>query len=129
MSWLTTLRAEVARTSQARVALRLGVSEGTVSQVLSGTYKASTQRIERRVRGVLLGEVVECPVAFEMPLQVCQAIQDRPADKRFGNPVHARAWLCCKGRGEFTNAGPCPHAAGQAAATNDHTNDQEASSS
>lgn len=123
MNWLNTLRAEVARTSQARVAQRLGLSEGTVSQVLSGTYKASSQRIERRVRGALMGETVECPVALEMPLHVCQGIQDRPAG-RFGNPVHARAWLCCKGRGEFSSAGPCPHAASQAGTT---TNEQEAS--
>ena len=113
-SWLLALRAEVARTTQARVAERLGLSEGTVSQVLSGQYKAATQRIERRVRGALMGETVDCPVALEMPMHVCQGIQDR-AGGRFGNPVHARAWLCCKGRGEFSGVGPCQHATGQPA--------------
>lgn len=131
MSWLDTLRAEVARTSATRVAQRLGVSDGTVSQVLSGKYLANTQRIERRVRGVLLGETVECPVALEMPLHVCQGIQDRPQG-RFGNPVHARAWLCCKGRGEFADRGPCLHACAPAPAPtkNPHqplTGEEEAS--
>lgn len=118
-AWLHALRAEVARTSQARVAQRLGLSEGTVSQVVGGKYAANTRRIERRVRGALLGEMVECPVALEMPLQVCQGIQDRPKGSSFGNPVHGRAWLCCRGLGEWSNHGPCPHyCGGQANTTN-----------
>ena len=113
--WLSALRAEAARTSQARAAQRIGVSPGTVSQVLSGAYKADPQRIARRVRGAILGETVECPVALEMPLQKCQEIQDRKAGAG-GNPIYARAWLCCKGQGEFAAAGPCPHACSSAAA-------------
>jgi hypothetical protein len=107
--WLPALRAEVDRTSGARTALRLGISEATVSQVLSGKYLADPQRIARRVRGALMGETVECPVALEMPLHKCQEIQDRKAGS-FGNPVYARAQLCCKGRGEFSESGPCRHA-------------------
>jgi predicted transcriptional regulator len=113
-NWLAALRAEVARTSGARTALRLGISEATVSQVLSGKYAADTQRIARRVRGALLGETVECPVALEMPMHKCQEIQDRKAGS-FGNPVYARAQLCCRGRGEFADKGVCRHACGPAA--------------
>lgn len=108
-NWLPALRAEVERTSQTRTALRLGVSEATISQVLSGKYAANPQRIARRVRGALLGEVVDCPVALEMPLHKCQEIQDRKSGQG-GNPVYARAWLCCKGLGPFAEAGPCRHA-------------------
>lgn len=109
VDWLGALRAEVERSSQVRAAQRIGLSPATVSQVLSGQYKADAQRIARRVRGALLGETVECPVALEMPLHICQGIQDRRAGK-FGNPVWARAQLCCKGLGEFSGAGPCSHA-------------------
>lgn len=114
--WMAALRDQVARTSQARVAQRIGTAESTVSQVLSGTYRANPVRIARRVRGVLLGETVECPVALEMPLDVCQGIQDRK-EGQHGNPLYRRAWLCCRGRGEFVNAGPCPHYCGAGAAS------------
>ena len=53
IEWLAALRLVCATTSQGRAAEQLGISEATVSQVLSGTYKAATTRIERRVRGEL----------------------------------------------------------------------------
>lgn len=109
LDWLGALRAECERTSQARVAVRIGVSPGTVSQVLSGNYGADTARIARRVRGALLGETVECPVALEMPLHKCQEIQERKAGAG-GNPIYARAQLCCRGIGPWADAGPCRHA-------------------
>lgn len=109
VDWLAALRAEADRTTQERVAQRLGVSPGTVSQVLSGKYGADTTRIARRVRGALLGETVECPVALEMPLHRCQEIQERKPGTS-GNPIYARAQLCCRGLGPWADAGPCPHA-------------------
>lgn len=106
MQWLDALRAEVARTSQVRTANRIGVSEATLSQVLSGTYKASTLRVERRVRGALFGQTCECPTLFDPPLNRCQEIQERPLD-RAGSyllTVHA-----CRGIGAYESRGPCPH--------------------
>jgi transcriptional regulator with XRE-family HTH domain len=106
--WLTALRDEAKRTSGARVAQRIGVSEATVSQVLNGSYKANTLRIERRVRGELLGETCECPVLFELSLRACQAVQER-ARNAIANPMHQQEWYACRGEGRFDNAGPCPH--------------------
>lgn len=108
-AWLAALRAEVKRSSQARTANRLGVSEATVSQVLSGNYRANTLRIERRVRGELLGEECDCPVLYgDLPMQVCQEIQEQPASRHFANPTHQQAWYACRGMGRFEAAGPCP---------------------
>jgi hypothetical protein len=105
--WLAALRAERERTSQARAAERLGLSEATVSQVLSGTYKAATVRIERRVRGALMGAQCLCPVMGEVSTLVCQTVQERTPP--IPNPQHAQAWMACRGRGAFTRAGQCPH--------------------
>lgn len=110
--WLVTLRAECERTSQAQAATRLGVSGTTVSQVLSGTYAANPVRIERRVRGELLGEQCNCPVMGDVNTRVCQDVQERTPGKHgagIGNPQHAQAWHACRGNGRFAKAGVCPH--------------------
>lgn len=96
-----------AGTSQARAADRIGVSESTLSQVLTGAYKASTARIERRVRGELLGATCECPVMGDVSTRVCQDVQERKPP--IANPHYAQAWLACRGRGRFERAGVCPH--------------------
>jgi len=109
-TWLGALRAECDRTSQTRAAARIGVSDTTVSQVLSGSYKANTIRIERRVRGELMGAECECPVLGDVSLRVCQDVQERPVGKGapgFGNPHYAQAWYACRGMGRFATA--CPH--------------------
>lgn len=110
--WLDTLRTEVDRTSQARVAERLRISEATVSQVLSGNYKANTQRIERRVLGELLGRQVECRVLYDISLRVCQDVQERPRGAG-SNPMHQQCYSACRGTGKWEEKGPCPHFCGQ----------------
>ena len=87
--WLGALRTECDRTSQAQVAQRLGVSGTTVSQVLSGTYAANPIRIERRVRGELMGAQCNCPVMGDVSTRVCQDVQERTPGKNgagIGNP-------------------------------------------
>jgi DNA-binding transcriptional regulator YdaS (Cro superfamily) len=107
-AWLDALRAERARTTQARVATRLGVSEGTVSQVLSGTYQADTSRIERRVRGELMGQEVSCRVLMDISMKLCQDVQERPRGAG-SNPSYLQCHAACRGLGRWEDAGPCPH--------------------
>lgn len=113
--WLQALRTETQRTSQARTAERLGVSEATVSQCLSGNYKANPIRIERRVRGELLDEQCECPVLMDISLRVCQDVQERKRGEG-SNPQHQQAWYACRGQGRFEGRGPCPNFCGAGAA-------------
>lgn len=113
--WMSALRAQVQRTSQSRMALKLGISPGTVSQVLSGTYRADTSRIERRVRGLLMGEVVECPVLWDLPMHVCQDLQERKGP--LANEHQQQAWFCCRGAGRYEDRGPCTHFNGRGAGT------------
>lgn len=111
-NWLGALRAEAERTTQAIAARRIGVGDTTVSQVLNGNYPANTQRIERRVRGELMGAQCTCPVMGEVSTRVCQDVQERKPGKGgagIGNPQHAQAWFACRGQGRFANAGVCPH--------------------
>lgn len=132
-TWRGVLRDAATTTSQDAVAQRLGVGASTISQVLSGTYKASTVRIERRVRGELMGAVCDCPVMGEVSTRVCQDVQERRPGKGgtgIGNPQHAQAWHACRGSGRFIRAGACPHFNGgsKPAQGADESASQEASS-
>lgn len=115
--WLQALRAEVARTSQARTSERLRISEATVSQVLSGSYKANTQRIERRVRGELMGEVVECRVLYDISLRVCQDVQERSRGAG-SNPMYQQCFSACRGQGRWEAKGVCPNFCNQTSGQN-----------
>lgn len=105
--WLQALRQRVAATDQVRTAAHIGISEATLSQVLAGKYAAATTRIERRVRGVLLGATCRCPVMGDVSTRVCQDVQERR--QPIANPQHAQAWRACRGLGPFERAGRCPH--------------------
>lgn len=105
--WIEAWRAAARRTTQAQAAELVGVSEATASQVLSGNYKAATTRIERRVRGELLGATCACPVMGEVSTRICQDVQERQPP--IANPQHAQAFFACRGRGPYAKAGACPH--------------------
>lgn len=105
--WIEAWRAHARATTQAQAAELVGVSEATLSQVFSGTYKAATTRIERRVRGELLGAICDCPVMGEVSTRVCQEVQERQPP--IANPQHAQVFFACRGRGPYIRAGACPH--------------------
>lgn len=75
--WLSTLRAEVERTSLRRVAERLRggngyPSETLLSQVLNDKYKGQTERLQRLVEGYYLGQTVTCPVRGALTRDRCE---------------------------------------------------------
>lgn len=97
--WLRALRKAVECDGLRKVALRLGRSKGAISGVLTGTYKASTKRIEERVRGELLNKRIECPVLGEIAPGACQDWQDKPFAAT--NPERVAVYRACRGG--------CPH--------------------
>jgi hypothetical protein len=82
------------------VAGRLGLSRSVVSEVLSGSYRSDTRRIEGVVRGALLAERVDCPVLAEIGRDECarsQADRSPPRDPvrralRAACPSCSHAW-------------------------------------
>ena len=93
--WIAVLAAEAVRTSQAAVAKRLDRSGAVVSQVLRRTYAADYQRIEERVRGVLMAGQVTCPGLGEIPLQACQDWRAKASTFALGNPTRVRMFHAC----------------------------------
>lgn len=57
--------------SQARAGAEIGYSAAAVSTLLSGKYKATTEKIEQAVRARLMAETVDCPYYGDMDLADC----------------------------------------------------------
>lgn len=93
--WVLVLAGECGRTSQAAVAKRLDRSGAVVSQVLRNTYAAGLDRIEERVRGVLMAGQVTCPGLGEIPLQACQDWREKSRTFAIGNPTRVRMFHAC----------------------------------
>lgn len=92
--WIAVLAVECDRTSQNKVAERLGYSGAAISQVVNNRYKAPLTAIEQAVRGVLMNALVQCPALGETPADVCLAFQR--AEYSGHNPQRIRVWRACQ---------------------------------
>ena len=106
--WIETLALECMRSSQSTVAKALGVSSAAVSQVLSGKYKASTSRMEERVRGVYLDGKVACPALGELPVNECLKHRDNAKAFEMASPRRALMFRACNRCPRFTEAARDP---------------------
>ncbi len=91
--WLTVLREQCDRTSQAKVAKTLGYSPAVVNQVLKGTYKGDLSRVQRAVEGALMGMTVDCPVVGDLPRNRCLEFQRRGFAAT--NPMRVQLSISC----------------------------------
>lgn len=89
MDWLEALKAECKKTNQADVSTRLGVSTAQISTVLKGKYTGTTDRLEMKVRGALMGRTINCPVEEEITEDKCLHNQELP----FATTHHMRVRL------------------------------------
>ena len=101
--WMTVLAAECDRASQPKVAARLGISAAVVNQVLRNRYKGRLDRVEARVRGEFMREVLSCPVLGEISTRQCQDEQRRPFST--ANALRVAVFRACRDG--------CPHYRGE----------------
>lgn len=93
--WIAALASACDRTgSQGKVGAELGISSAAVNQVLGNVYKGRLDRIEARVRGELMKEVVACPILGEISKRDCLDYQGRKF--RPTNPTRAKLYRACK---------------------------------
>jgi hypothetical protein len=81
--------------SQSKVATALNLSAGTISQVISNTYKGDLAGIEKRVMGKFGNHDVECPVLGTIGMDRCMLHQSRKADKITTNSQWVRLYRAC----------------------------------
>lgn len=92
--WINVLRAACAAATQANVAQRIGYSTAVVNQVLKGTYKGDSNRVQKAVEGALMGSTVDCPVVGDMPRQRC--IEHQRSPLRTTNPMALQLHHACR---------------------------------
>ena len=78
LNWIDVLKTETDKSSQAAVARVLGYSPAAINQVIKGTYKGDSSRIEQTVRATFMHETVLCPVLSEIPKKKCFEEQAKP---------------------------------------------------
>lgn len=93
--WVLRLAQERDRTSQNRVAGRIGYSSAAVSNVIANKYNAPTGMIEERVRGVLMAQVMDCPALGEMPVHMCREWRKKSRKFASGNRQRVMMFRAC----------------------------------
>ncbi|MBW7998408.1 MAG: helix-turn-helix transcriptional regulator [Candidatus Glassbacteria bacterium] len=91
--WLELLKREVADTSQARAAARIGYSPATVNLIMHGKYEGNLENVAAKVLAAL--GTVECPwLGREIHAARCAAYSTRPVPSN--SPEEVKFWRHCQ---------------------------------
>lgn len=93
--WIRALAVACGRTNQSKVAAQLDRSPAVVSTVLRKKYAGSYERIEERVRGILMDGRVDCPALGQLPSHECQDWREKAKTFAPGNPLRTRMYRAC----------------------------------
>lgn len=93
--WIRSLALACGRSSQSRVAAQLDRSPAVVSTVLRKKYAGSYDRIEERVRGILMDGRIDCPGMGQLPTHECQDWREKAKVFNPGNPTRTRMFRAC----------------------------------
>ena len=93
--WIRSLALACARSSQSKVAAQLDRSPAVVSTVLRKKYAGSYERIEERVRGILMDGRIDCPALGQLPSHECQDWREKAKVFAVGNPTRTRMYRAC----------------------------------
>ncbi|MGJ5203615.1 transcriptional regulator [Bradyrhizobium sp. HKCCYLR20261] len=96
-NWVQALAEEADRTSGQKIAVRLGYSNATISYVIANKYSGDVEGVAEKVRGVLLGAKVMCPVFGEMDRDYC--LDQQKMGNTGASSVRARLYRHCRGLG------------------------------
>ena len=94
--WVRSLAMACQRTSQSKVASELDRSPAVISTVLRKKYAGSYERIEERVRGLLMNGRVDCPALGQLPTHECQDWREKAKTFAAGNPTRTRMFRACR---------------------------------
>jgi hypothetical protein len=97
--WRALLEERVKKTSQSHAARELDVSTTLVSQVLSGSYKANTEKFARKVMAIYgQGGTIACPVRGPLePLECADTYRRaRKVGLSVGNAATFKQHLACR---------------------------------
>lgn len=102
--WVLGLARECDRSSQNKVAKRMGYSAAALSSIIGNRYKADLEKIESVYRGVFENAHVSCPELGEVRLDVCRDWQKKARNFYAANSQRVRMFHACKGCPLFRTA-------------------------
>lgn len=92
--WVAVLAEQCARTSATATAARIGYTTAVASAVIRANYRGDLGKVEQKVRGALMGEIVQCPVLDEITRDRCVVEQGK---KHIGgSAVRAKLLRACR---------------------------------
>ena len=100
--WVAVLRQACTSSSQGKVAEKIGYSAPVISAVLKGSYRASTEKIEQAVRGVLMNGKGQCPALGTIGAHRCLEHQKGARKRLMTNPLRTRMTRACRKCRRFT---------------------------
>lgn len=94
--WIEALAREADRTTGAAAGNRIGYKGGSiVTSICRGNYNGDWKAVEARVRGALMGELVECPVLGEIARDHCL---DEQKKRHIGSSqIRTQLFHACRG--------------------------------
>lgn len=101
--WVAVLARACMQSSQKKVAQKIGMSDGVVSQTLGRSYAGDMAGVESRVRGAFMNGTVECPaLRGPMALNACADWQRSAQRWTPGNPTRTAMYRACRRCPRFT---------------------------
>jgi hypothetical protein len=97
--WVQELALLAGQTSQRLAAERIGYSQAVVSHVFTNSYTGDLKRVEEKVRGALMGLVVQCPILGEVGRDRCLDEQKMPRSAT--SSIRSKLYRACRNG--------CPH--------------------
>ena len=93
--WYQPLKKLVTETSQTQAGKKLGVNPSYINALLNDKkFPGRLDRVESKLRGALLNQTVQCPVAGEITSDLCQEHQSRPWSN--ANAMRVRLYNACR---------------------------------
>lgn len=93
--WIEVLASEADKSSQNKIAQKIGKSSAAISQVLKNIYPGTIENVEAAVRANLMNSSHECPVFGTILIRECLENQSRPFCGS-GNPNKIRLFRACR---------------------------------
>ncbi len=94
--WIIVLAEECGRSSQSKVAKRMGRSAALVSNVLRNKYSGDMQAVEDVVRGVFMGQRIDCPALGQTSTAACRDWQAMSRTFSNENSERVRMYRACR---------------------------------
>lgn len=88
------LALEASKTTQSAIAKRIGYSAPVVSDVFANKYRGDMVRLEQKVRGVLMGATVICPILGEIGRDRCLDEQRVPFSA--SSSIRSKLYRACR---------------------------------